>query len=86
MVAAHAPKLVLALGRLDEDDVGAGLGECLAPGDRLVEPEAGAGVGARDDERVVPGPRMQATSILRHMSRVGITRRFGVCPHFFGIS
>jgi hypothetical protein len=27
-----------------------------------------------------------ATSILRHMSAAAITRRFGVWPHFFGIS
>ena len=34
---ADAPELVLALRRLDEHDVGAGLGERLAAADRLVE-------------------------------------------------
>ena len=64
---ADALEFVLALRRLDEHDVGAGLGVVLAAPDRLVESEPGARVGARDDQRVVvarahrPRPRSCGT-------------------------
>ena len=44
--------LGLALRRLDEDHVGAGLGKGMAPGERLIEAEARACIGARNDEEV----------------------------------
>ena len=44
--------LLDALGRLDEDDVSAGLGVGTAAGDGLLDAEWSASVGAGDDDRV----------------------------------
>ena len=54
-VAADARHLLLALGALDEENVGARPGVGLAAAQRLVEAEAGARVGPGDDEKVGRG-------------------------------
>ncbi len=52
-----ALELVLRLRRLDEQDVGAGFGESPGALERFVQAEAGARVGARDDEEVLAAAR-----------------------------
>ena len=49
---ADAGHLILGLGAFDEDKVSACLGIELAASDRFGEAERGAGVGARDDQKV----------------------------------
>ena len=51
-VAADGEHLLFALGALDEQDVGTGLGISLAAPKRLVDAVLCAGVGARDDQHV----------------------------------
>ena len=53
-----ARHLGLALGRFDEQDVGAGLCVGLRAPQRLVEPQRGPCVGARDDQEVRRGARI----------------------------
>ena len=75
---------VFAFRRFDEDDVGAGLGIGNATPDRLVQ-ALPVRASVRAMMRKSELERLSdATRILRTMSAIGITRRFGVWPHFFG--
>ena len=84
--AADALQLGLALGRFDEDHVGAGLLVELRAAQRLVEPVRGARIGARHDHGLGMPPRLGGDLIFITISSAGTTRRPGVWPHFLGIS
>jgi hypothetical protein len=68
----------LAFGGFDEDDVGAGLAIHAAAADRLLQAEAGAGVGAGDEEEVGALAGLGGDLDLEDHLLGGMTRRPGV--------
>src|SRR5690606_4738641 len=82
---ANAAHLLNAFGRLDEDQIGAGLREGLAAPERLVEPKRRSCVRARDDEEILGGSRFSGNLDLANgiLERNDTTARR--VPALFGI-